>query len=81
MKEFKIGGLEIFMSKTISENRFRFMMLPSLDFIKELIKVWAFDDYPSKQHYKYYSIIRIDISWLFFYITFSVKKYKYDNYE
>lgn len=81
MKEFKIGGLEIFMSKTISENKLYFMMLPNLNYVQELIKVWSFDDLPSKQHYRYYTLMNVVISWLFFSVTFRVKKYKYDDYE
>lgn len=76
MKEFKIGGLEIFTSKTIFENKIHFMMLPSLDFIKESIKVRSFVDYPS-EHYKHYTLVKIVVSWLFFYVTFSVKFNQY----
>ena len=81
MKEFKIGKLGIIMSKTISENKLYFMMLPNLNYVQELIKVWSFDDLPSKQHYRYYTLMNVVISWLFFSVTFRVKKYKYDDYE
>ena len=80
MKEFKIGGLEIFTSKTIFENKFHLMLLPSLDYIKESIKVRSFYDYSCK-HYKHYTSRKIVISWLFFCVEFTVKSNKYDDYE